>query len=386
MQQIAQAWLVLKLTHSGTALGLVTALQFLPLLLFASYGGLIADRMSKRRLLLITQACYTTIVSVLWLLVKTGSIQLWMVYLFALVFGLVTAMNSPVRQSFISEMVAREHVRNAVSLNSSMVNLGRIIGPAIAGIIIATIGVTACFLINALSYGAVMVALLLMRPSELHPTAIVPVARGQLRAGFRYVRSMPVIFGTVVMLVIIGTLAYEFQVSLPLLARNTFKGDAPAYAALVSAMGIGAVGGGLLTASRRRSSPHVLVVSALLFGIALLMLSLAPSLVAAVIIMVFVGFASISFSATANSTLQLESSPEMHGRVMAFWTMGFLGSTAIGGPIIGWIGEHAGPRWGLALGGFAALLAALLGIMMLDRHRPKGADAPPMNHQAPDIE
>jgi MFS family permease len=367
MQSVAQAWLVLKLTGSGTALGLVIALQFLPVLVLAPVGGLLADRFDKRRLLMATQAAAAVPALSLGLLVSTGSVRLWMVYALAAVFGVINSIDNPTRQTFVLEMVGAEQLPNAVTLNSVMVNLARVFGPAAAGALIATAGLGPCFLFNAGSYLAVLVALLLMRVDELQRSAPQPRRKGQLREGFRYVRSTPELLVPLLMMAVIGTLAYEFAVVLPLLAKFSFAGDAGTYGLMTAFMGGGAVVGGLWTASRQRQSPVALSVISLAFGVVLLGASMAPTLGLELVAMVLIGVVSISFLALGNTTLQLATTAEMRGRVMSLWAVAFLGSTPIGGPIVGWVSEHAGPRYGLALGGVAALLAGGLAFRRLAR-------------------
>ena len=365
MQAIAQAWLVLTLTGSGVALGLVLALQSLPVLVLSPWGGVIADRFRKRRLLYLTQTASGLLALILGLLVLTGAAQLWMVYLLALGLGLVNAVDNPTRQAFVSEMVGKEELRNAVTLNSSQVNLARVIGPAIAGVLIATTGLALCFLLNAASYLAVLAGLALMRDDEFHAAPPVPARKGQLREGFRYAWANPVLRNVLIMVAIIGTLTYEFQVSLPLLAEFTFKGSAESYALLTAALGLGSVVGGLLTATSRRRSVRLLAALAVAFGVTVLAAAVAPTLILEVAAIAAVGFVSIIFLSMGNTLLQLESSAEMRGRVMSFWTIAFLGSTAIGGPLIGWISQVAGPRWGLVVGGVAAVVAAGVGYALM---------------------
>jgi MFS family permease len=367
MQSVAQAWLVLQLSNSGTALGLVMALQYLPVLFLGPYGGVIADRFSKRKLLFFTQSTFGILALGLGILVLTGLVRLWMVDAFALCYGLINTIDNPTRQSFVVEMVGEKQLRNAVTLYSSLVNLARVIGPSIAGVLIATIALAPCFILNGLSYAAVVIMLASMHTSELRTPLPTPRARGQLRAGFRYVASMPVLRNVLLMLAIIGTFTFEFQVSLPLIAQFTFHGDARSYAALLAGMGIGAVVGGLITAGQKKISTHLLVMAAFFFGFTTLVASAMPTLILAVLAMVLVGVCSISFTSLGNSILQLESAPHMRGRVMALWSVAFLGSTAIGGPIVGWIGESINPRWGLAVGGLAAVIAAVFGLLTL-RH------------------
>ena len=377
MQTIGQSWLVLQITGSGTALGFVTALQFLPILVFGPWGGVIADRFSKRTILYCTQCAAGVLALVLGVLVATGWVRLWMVAILAVCLGLVNAVDNPTRQTFVLEMVGKEQIQNAVPLNSVLVNLARVLGPALAGALIATVGLAACFFVNAASYIAVLIALWMMRAEQLHSAPLVARASGQLREAFRYVRSTPILRNVLLMMAIIGTLSYEFQVILPLFAQFTLGGGAGAYAALTAAMGVGSVIGGLYTASRRKVVPAMLIRAAFLFGVVILAAAIAPNLAFAMAALVLVGIFSINFLSLGNTILQLESVPEMRGRVMALWAVAFLGSTPIGGPIVGWIGEHAGPRWGLGLGGLAALIAGTLGFRSLGLAPAPNAPARP---------
>ncbi len=367
MQSVAQAWLVLKLTNSGAALGIVSALQYVPILVLGPYGGVIADRFSKRRILYLTQSISGVLALILGALVVTGLVRVWMVDALAFSLGIVTAFDNPARQTFYVELVGPDNLRNAVTLYSSLVNLARIIGPAIAAAIIAAVGLGPCFIINGVSYGAVVIMLAMMREAELLITPPAPRASGQIREGFRYVASTPVLASTLLIMAIIGTLTFEFQVSLPLIAQFTFKGDASSYALLTSSMGFGAAMGGIVFASRKSIKYQQVVLATLLFGLAVLVAAYMPSLVLCAVAMVLVGTASINFSSLGNSLLQLESSPQMRGRVMSFWTIAFLGTTTIGAPIVGWFAQVAGARAGLALGGAAGLIAAALGALALRR-------------------
>jgi MFS family permease len=375
MQSVAQAWLVLQLTHSGTALGLVVALQSLPVLLLGPFGGVVADRFPKRRVLIITQSVFGMLALTQGVLVATGAVRLWMVAVIAFAFGVTNAVDNPTRQSFVVEMVGERELKNAVTLFSTLVNLSRIIGPTIAGILITVIGLAPCFILNGLSYGAVVIMLRIMRGSELRPALRLANARGQVIAGLRYVWATPVLRDVLIMMALIGTLTYEFQVSLPLLAQGTFHGNAASYAVLSAFFGAGAVIGGLLTASRKATSFRAVVMAALLFGATALASSLMPTLGMAAAGLVATGFCSIVYSASGNTTLQLTSTPEMRGRVMSLWGIAFLGSTTIGGPIIGFIGQNASPRWALAVGGLAALAAGAYGLWAL-RRRPVQAPGP----------
>lgn len=369
MQTVAQGLLVLQLTGSGTALGVVVALQTLPVLLFGAWGGLIADRYPKRRILYVVQTVSSAASLLMGGLIIGGTIKLWMVYAIAVLLGVTKVFDNPTRQTFVREMVGTELLRNAVSLNSTQMNLARIIGPAIAAVVVTTLGLGACFLVNGASFAIVMLMLTRMRAAELHPAPRLVPARGQMVEGLRYAASEPLLRNTLLMMAIIGTFTYEFQVILPLFATFTLGEGATGYAALTSAMGVGAVVGGLYTASRKARDPRQLVVSAALFGGSMLLTAAAPTLTVAIGTMILVGFCSVNFTSLGNVTLQLNSRPTMQGRVMSLWTVAFLGTTPIGGPIIGAIGEHASPRWGLLVGGIAALVAAGIGLLA-SRNRP----------------
>jgi MFS family permease len=306
---------------------------------------------------------------VLGLLTVTNSAQLWMVYLLAFGLGLANAVDNPTRQSFVLEMVGPEDLRNAVTLNSVLVNAARAIGPAVAGILIATIGVGVCFLINAGTFAAVIVALVTLDRAALRPSPPAIRARGQLREGFAYVRRTPVLLVPLAMMAVIGMLAYEFQVVLPVVARSSYHGGAQAYGFLTAAMGIGAVVGGLGVASRSFTGTKALVWAAALFGASILLAAAAPNLVLATIAMALVGAGSVGFLAIGNATLQLSASPSMRGRVMALWAVAFLGSTPIGGPIAGYVSQHFGGRAGLLLGGVACLVTAACGWLVLHRNK-----------------
>jgi len=361
MQSIAQDWLVLKLTNSGTALGIVTALQYVPILFIAPYGGVIADRFQKRKILYLTQSIAGLLALILGTLVATNVIRLWMVYILAFCLGLTNSIDNPARQSFVVELVGEDELKNAVTLYSTLVNLARIIGPGIAGVLITTVGLAPCFIINGFSYAAVVIMLYKIQANALRISPPAARSKSQVREGFRYVLSNPVLRTTLLMIVLIGTLTFEFQVSLPLIARFTFNGDARVYASLSMALGIGAVVGGLMIAGQKEVSPERMVKNSLWFGLVILAAAFMPSLLLVALTLVLVGVFSISFTSLGNSLLQLESTPQMRGRVMSFWALGFLGSTTFGGPIVGWIGEYAGPRWALAIGGMAAVAAAVLG-------------------------
>jgi MFS family permease len=359
MQIVAEMWLVLRLTNSSFALGLTAALQFVPMLLAGAWGGLLADRMSKRRLLTITQTLMAVPALTLWALTASGSVKAWMV--FALVFarGAVNAVDNPARQSFVMEMVGRDRVVNAVSLNSLIVHSARIIGPAIAGGVIATIGVAPCFLLNALTFGAMLVALRMIDPRELRTGKLAQREPGQLRSALRHVAETPGLRVPLAAMALVGTLSFNFQVILPLMARNAFHGSAATYAALTTAMAVGAVSGALAAGARQRVDSALLAGAALAFGVFSLAAAAAPTLALEIIVLAATGAASVTFAAGINSVLQLEAAPAMRGRVMALYSVVFLGSTPIGGPIAGWLAGAAGPRSPLVLAGVAALLGGV---------------------------
>lgn len=365
MQSIAQDLLVLKLTGSGVDLGIIVALQAIPVLLLGPLGGVVADRFPKRRVLYVTQASAGLLALILGLLVVADVARVWMVAALAFGLGLVRLVDNPTRQAFVMEMVGRDHLQNAVSLNSTLMSLARVIGPTFAGVMVALVGLAGCFLVNAASYSLIVFALALMREDELYPAPRSPRLRGQTAAGVAYIRSNHPVLIALLMMAIIGTFTYEFSVVLPLMATKVFNGGATAYAAMNAAMGVGAVVGGLVVASRVRTSVKLLATTAIGFGIADLITALTPTLTVAMVTLLAVGFLSVSFTSRGNATIQMLSAPEMRGRVMAFWMMAFLGTTPIGGPIVGWIGEQFGARVAMGIGGGAAILAGLLGMLAL---------------------
>ncbi|MGI5126363.1 MFS transporter [Pseudonocardia sp. CA-107938] len=372
MQTIAQSWLVLELTGSPTAVGAVVATQTLPMLLAGPYAGVVADRVDKRRLMIVLQSMMGVLALVLGLLVVTGLVQVWQVFVLALLLGVNNCFENPVRQTFVLEMVGPGHLRNAVSLNSVLANAARAVGPAVAGIVIAAGGIGLCFLINAATFVAVVVSLARLDTSALSPTVPTPRAPGQLREGLRYVAREPLIAVPLAMMALVGCLAYEFQVVLPVVAQSTFGGDARAYGFLTAAMGAGAVVGGLLVAARGRTGLKSLVVASLCFATALTVVALAPTLTVALAGMTLVGATSVAFLSLGNSTLQLAAEPTMRGRVMALWGVALLGSTPIGGPLLGAISQAWGGRIGLGVGAASCVLAAAMGVLAMRR---RGATA-----------
>ena len=359
MQIVAEMWLILSLTGSGLAVGVTSALQFLPFLLFGAFGGLLADRLPKRELLLVTQILMAVPALVLWGITVSGAVAPWMVWALVFVRGSVNAVDNPTRQSFAIEMVGPDRVVNAVSLNNAIVHSARILGPAGAGILIATLGVGPCFLLNALSFGAMIVALRAMNPAELRPAPVASRGRGAVRASLGYVASTPALAIPLAMMAVVGTLGYNFQVILPLLARFSFDGGAATYTALAVAMGAGSVAGALVAGARGSVGPRLLIAAAFGFGVVALLAAVAPSVPLEIAALIPLGAASVTFAAGINSSLQLAADPAMRGRVMALYSIVFLGSTPIGGPIAGFLSQSIDPRAALVMAGAAGLAAAV---------------------------
>jgi MFS family permease len=367
MQTVAAVWVVLSLTGSGVAVGLTTALQFLPMLLIGAWGGLLADRIPKRRLLITTQALMAIPALGLFAVTATGVVAPWMVYLAVFAMGSVNAIDNPTRQSFVIEMVGPDRVVNAVSLNSVIVQAARIVGPAFAGILIATVGVVPCFAINALTFAAMILALWRMDPRRLHSSPPAAPERGAIRAGLRYVMGTPELLVPLALMALVGTLGFNFQVVLPLLAKFSFDAGAMTYATLVSAMAVGSIVGALVNGHRGRTGPRLIGAGALAFGVAALLAAMMPTLAFEVPALMLLGAASVTFAATINSTLQLAVSPEMRGRVMALYSVVFLGSTPIGAPLTGWLAQSYDPRVALVLAAASGLAAAWIARLSFKR-------------------
>jgi MFS family permease len=361
MQMVAEIWLVLSLTGSGVAVGATTALQFLPILLFAAWGGVLADRFPKRRLLMATQTLMALPALAMLAVTVAGVVAPWIVFALVFVRGTINAVDNPARQSFAIEMVGAERVVNAVSLNSVIINSARLLGPALAGLLIAIAGVEPCFALNALSFAVMILALRRMEPSQLQTPPRAERQPGAVWAGLRYVRATPELALPLAMMALVGTLGFNFQVILPLLARFSFDGGASAYAGLVAAMGVGSVIGALLTGARGRSDIRLIAAAALAFGLLALLAALMPSLALEVPVLALLGGSAVTFAASINSSLQLVVEPEMRGRVMALYSVVFLGSTPIGGPLAGWLAQAYDPRAALLLAAGAGLLAAWVG-------------------------
>jgi MFS family permease len=384
MQMTAQSWLVLTLTHSPTDVGIVLALQTLPILIFAPYGGVIADRVDKRRLMVVLQIIMGIQALALGLLTVLGTVRFWEVGVLAVILGLNNAFENSARQAFVREMVGKDELRNAITLNSVTVNAARAVGPAIGGVLIATVGTGVCFLCNAASFAAVVTSLIVMDTSALWPSPPAARAKGQLREGVRYAAQTPTIAIPVMMMAVVGLFAYEFPVSLPVLAQQTFHGGSEAYGFMTATMGVGAVIGGLFTAAKGRTGLRPMIIASVGFGLAILACAYSPVLGVAYAALLFVGWASVSFISIGNSTIQLSADPAMRGRAIALWQVAFQGTTPIGGPAIGWIIAETNPRLGLAIGGVSCLAAAAGGGLLAWRlRRAAPATDPAMLSTAP---
>ena len=366
MQRVAQDWLVLQLSHnSAAALGITTGLQFLPMLLFGLWGGLIADRHAKRRLLLITQSAMALQAIGLGVLVLTGRATVWHVYALAFALGLATVFDNPARQAFVVEIVGRDDLPNAVGLNSATFHAARVVGPAIAGLMINLIGTGPVFLVNGVSFLAVLAGLYAMRESELHPTDTLVRERGQLADGLRYVRARPDLLLPIVTVGILGTFGMNFQMTMALMAKSVFGRGAGSYGLLGTALAVGSLSGALYAAGRTRPSRRLLVGSAIGFGLLEIVCGLMPSYETFMVLLVPTGLLLIIVNTTANSTVQLAVDPAMRGRVMALYMTVLLGGTPIGAPMIGWLAEVAGPRWSLLGGGLVSTVGAAATALVL---------------------
>jgi MFS family permease len=365
MQRVAQDWLVLQLTHgSGTALGITTGLQFFPML-FSMWGGMVADRYPKRRILMATQAAMGGLALILGVLALTGTVAIWHVYALALLLGVITMVDNPTRQSFAVEMVGRDGMANAIALNSAVFNLARIAGPAVAGLVIAVLGTPAAFLVNAASYAAVLAGLKLMRPGELHTVPRAPRAKGQLREAAGYVWSRPDLRLLMVLVFFVATFGMNFQVTNALMATQVYHTGAGAFGLASTAFAVGALGGALLAARRGKPSLAWLLVMSLAFSLTEIAGSLMPDFVLFLILLIPTGLTLLSFSTAANSVTQLSTTAAMRGRVMGLYMLVFLGGTPLGGPLAGWIAEAAGPRAATLAGGAIALVSTMVVTVLL---------------------
>jgi len=370
MQRVAQDWLVLDLTHgSGTAVGIATGLQFLPLLLFSLWGGVIADRHPKRRILMATQATMGALALVLGVLAVTGVVRPWHIYLLAFGLGLATVVDNPTRQAFAMEMVGREDLPNAIALNSAVFNLARIAGPAAAGLVIAAVGTSAAFFLNAASYLTVIVSLKMMRPSELRPVEPVARARGQLREGLAHVRSRPELLLTMALVFFVATFGMNFQVTTALMSRVVFHTGAGRFGFASAVFALGALMGALAAARRRRLGLRLLAGTALIFGVLEVATSLMPAYWSFLLLLVPTGLTVISFTTAANALVQLRSDADMRGRVMGIYMLVFFGGAPIGSPLTGLVAEQLGTRVSMLAGGAISAAAALAVAALAARRR-----------------
>jgi MFS family permease len=372
MQRVAQDWLVLTILtdHSAVAVGITTGLQFAPMLVLAPVAGVLADRMSKRRLLLMTQTAMGVVGLVLGVLVVTGAARLWHAYALALALGVAAAIDAPARQAFVSEMVPREDLSNAVGLNSASFHAARIIGPGLAGLLIAWVGTGPVFLINAATFAGTLFSLTHMRAAELTPAPRADRGRGQLREGLRYVRRRPDIMLIMAVVGLVGTFGLNFQMTTAIMATAQFGKGSGEYGLLGSIMAIGSLGGALLAARRERPRLRLVVGATFAFGVFASVAALMPTYALFAVALIPVGLSSLTLMTSANATVQLSVAPEMRGRVMALYMAIFMGGTPVGAPIVGWVGGAFGPRWTILIGGLVSLVTALgaLGYLVRTRH------------------
>ena len=371
MQSVAQSWLVLQLTGSGIDLGITVGLQFGPVLVVGAWAGALADRVDKRKLLIVTQSVAAGLALILGVLTAADVVTVWMIWVLAGLTGTTVALDMPSRQSFVYEMVGPDDLANAVGLNAVTINSSRIIGPALGGVLIAGVGVAPCFFLNAVSFVAVIVALAVMRTGELLRGAPLVREPGQIRAGLRYAWHAPALRIPLLMMAVVSTLAYNYSVVLPLLTKSVYGRGGGAYGALSAAMGVGALAGALLMASRARPSRRLLVASTFAFGLVTVLLAVAPGYYVGMALLVLLGGAGVLFISTTNSLLQLNADDAMRGRVMSLWAVLFLGSTPIGGPLTGLLVRGFGVRWAVAVGGVAALATAVGAYWALRRRQLK---------------
>ncbi|MCJ7673454.1 MAG: MFS transporter [Acidimicrobiia bacterium] len=367
LQLVAQSWLVLQLTHSAFAVGVTLAIQFTPMLLAGAWAGVLVDRLDKRRVLIFTAAAAGGLALALGTISALGIAQVWMVYLLALGLGAVTALDNPARRAFVPEMVQATDVANAVGLNSTVFTASRVIGPAIAGLVIATLGVEWCFFINAVSFGAVIWALAAMRTSELRPSTVVPRAPHQLRDGLRYAWGNGPVRRALVVTGIVSLLAFNYQVVMPSLARVEFGGDAATFGTMMAMLGLGSLVGALWMAHFGRASTRILIGATIALGLAMTAAALAPTLAIELAVLPLVGVSSMVLLSMATAICNEETAPELRGRVMALMGIAFLGSTPIGGPFIGWVSQTVGPRAGLAIGAATALVTGITAAVLRNR-------------------
>jgi MFS family permease len=374
---VAQTLLVLELTDSGVALGMLAAAQFGPILLLGPWAGLIADRSDKRRLLLVVQALAMLQSFLLAALAFSGDPPVAALYAVAVFGGVCMAFDNPARRSFVVDMVPEEGINNAVSLNSALMTSSRVVGPALAGLLVTTVGYGWAFLGDGLSYLAVLAGLWMMRPSELRPAPVTPRARGQVRAGLRYVRNEPVLFVPMAMMAVIGTLSYNFQTVFPLFIIRDLDGSEATFTVLFSVVSLGSLVGALVTARRTDMDVRRVSQAAVAYGVTMAAMAVAPNVAVAVGLGVVLGMASITFLVASTSIVQMRAAPEMRGRVLALQAMMFLGSTPVGGPVVGWVADTFGARYSVGLGAAAALGAGAWGLAAVRASAGPAADEVP---------
>jgi MFS family permease len=362
-QRFAQTWLVFQLSNSATVVGLVAGLQALPLLVLGPYAGLVADRVDRRKLMIALQSVMGLLALVLGLLTVTHLVQLWQVFVIAGLLGLTDSFENPARQSFVFETVGPSQVRNAVSLNTVLTNIARATGPALGALLLAAFGIGTCFLLNAASFAAVLASLLIIDTGALEKAPPADRRRGQLREGLAYVVRSRGLWVPIAMMALIGTFAWEFPVTLPPMSERVFHWGATGFALMNLAQGVGAIAGGLTVAKRGRTGAAFLTVTATIFSLAILAAARAPTMWLELIFLLLVGASGTAFVGTGNATLQVNTAPQMRGRVMSLWAMAFQGSTPIGGPIAGYVANAAGARIALVMGAAAAVAAAMLGLL-----------------------
>lgn len=366
MQRTAQDWLVLDLTHgSAAALGTTTALQFLPMLLFGMFGGVLADRYPKRPVLIVAQSLMAVLALTMGVLTVTGSAQVWHVYVMAFALGIISCVEVPTRQAFVVEMVGREDLANAIALNSSSFQLARVLGPAIGGVLIYALGGTGpIFLVNALSFAGVIAGLVFMRTSELTPAELVPRAKGQLREGLRYVMDRPDLLMPILLVAFVSMFSQSFSMSIALMARQVFGAGASSFGLASSVFAVGALGGALFAARRTRPSRRMLIAGAVSFGLFQVATGLAPFYPVYLLLLIPTGIALITINTAANASVQLATSPEMRGRVMGIYVLVFTGGAPLGAPLIGWISELGGPRVGVMIAGVLCVLGTGMALLL----------------------
>lgn len=369
MQRVAQDWMVLtQLTHhDATAVGVVMGLQFAPQLLLLPWSGLAADRFNQRKLLMLTQASMGVLATALGMLTISGHVRLWHVYLFAFVFGAAAALDAPVRQTFVGELVGDGHLPNAVALNSTSFNAAQMIGPAVAGLVIAKVGTGWAFLLNGVSFGAVLLSMSLLRVSELKRSARALRVAGGFVEGLRYVWARPDLRAILVMLFLIGTFGLNFPIFISTMAVNVFHADARGFGLLSSVMAIGTVSGSLLAAIGGRPHFRTLLVGSAIFGLGCTLAGLSPGYWWFAAALAVIGMAGLMFTTATNSLMQLSTEPAMRGRVMALRVGVALGGTPIGAPIVGWVANHFGPRWSLGIGAASGIAAAIVALSLVGR-------------------